>query len=239
MNDRQTRAAPSGSELAAAVGGVLPETVAAVTDAIAAAGAAMPARNLFAGPLAVACKRFDILTRFRLAHFAAQLGHESGGFARLEENLNYTVERLRQVWPDRFGTNATAEPYARNPDGLANLVYSGRLGNGPPASGDGWRFRGRGLIQLTGRSNYRAAGAALGIALERDPDELLKPWNAALIAGWFWGRALCNGHADKGEAGLATITKAINGGHHGLEDRAKRYARALAALAMHPEKLED
>jgi putative chitinase len=233
MDERQTRAASAG-----AIGGVLPETVAAVTDAIAAAGAATPALNLFAGPLAVACKRFDILTRLRLAHFAAQLGHESGGFRRVEENLNYSVERLRQVWPDRFGTNATAEPYARNPEGLANLVYAGRIGNGPPASGDGWRYRGRGLIQLTGRANYRAAGAALGIPLEANPDDALKPWNAALIAGWFWGRALCNAHADKGEAGLAAITKAINGGRNGLEDRAARYERALAALASHPETLE-
>jgi putative chitinase len=234
MDERQTRAAD-----AASVGGVLPETVAAVTDAIAAAGAATPALNLFAGPLAVACKRFDILTRLRLAHFAAQLGHESQGFARVEENLNYTAPRLREVFGERFATNAMAEPYARNPMGLANLVYAGRIGNGPPASGDGWRYRGRGLIQLTGRANYRAAGAALGIPLEAEPDDALKPWNAALIAGWFWARALCNAHADKGEAGLAAITRAINGGRNGLEDRGQRYERALAALAAHPETLES
>jgi putative chitinase len=231
---RQTRAAD-----AAAVGGVLPETVAAVTDAIVAAGAAPPAANLFAGPLAVACKRFDILTRLRLAHFAAQLGHESQGFKRVEENLNYTAPRLREVFGDRFATNGMAEPYARNPEALANLVYGGRMGNGPLASGDGWTFRGRGLIQLTGRANYRAAAAALGIPLESDPDQARSPWNAAMIAGWFWSMRKCSADADLGEAGLAAVTKKINGGRHGLEDRADRYERALAALASHPERLES
>jgi putative chitinase len=217
----------------------LPETVAAVTDAIAAAGAATPELNLFAGPLAVACKRFDVLTRLRLAHFAAQLGHESQGFARVEENLNYTAPRLREVFGERFATNAMAEPYARNPMALANLVYSGVNGNGPVASGDGWTYRGRGLIQLTGRANYRAAGAALEIPLESDPDQARSPWNAALIAGWFWSMRKCNADADLGEVGLAAITKKINGGRHGLEDRADRYERALVALAAHPERLES
>jgi putative chitinase len=121
---------------------------------------------------------------------------------------------------------------------LANLVYAGRMGNGPVASGDGWAYRGRGLIQLTGRSNYRAAGAVLGIPLETDPDRARTPWNACLIAGWFWSMRNCNAPADQGEAGLAAITKAINGGRHGIEDRARRYERALAALAAHPETLE-
>ena len=232
MDEGKTRAAT-----AAAVGGVLPETVAAVTDAIAAAGAATPALNLFAGPLAVACKRFDILTRLRLAHFAAQLGHESQGFARVEENLNYTAPRLREVFGERFATNAMAEPYARNPMALANLVYSGRNGNGPIASGDGWTYRGRGLIQLTGRANYRAAGAALDIKLESDPDQARSPWNAALIAGWFWSMRKINALADADD--LVAVTKKINGGSHGLDDRRQRYARALAALAAHPERLES
>jgi putative chitinase len=112
------------------------------------------------------------------------------------------------------------------------------MGNGPVASGDGWTYRGRGLIQLTGRANYRAAGAALGIPLETDPDQARSPWNACLVAGWFWSMRKCNDHADKGEAGLAAVTKAINGGSHGLQDRARRYERALAALAAHPERLE-
>ncbi|MCZ8310959.1 MAG: glycoside hydrolase family 19 protein [Magnetospirillum sp.] len=233
MDERQARAAD-----VARIGGVLPETVAAVTDAIAAAGGNALACTTFAGPLAVACKRFDILTRLRLAHFVAQLGHESGGFSRVEENLNYTAVRIREVWGERFATNAMAEPYARNPIALANLVYASRNGNGPVASGDGWTYRGRGLIQLTGRRNYRAAGAALGIPLEADPEQARSPWNAGLIAGWFWQQAKCNAHADKGEAGLAAVTRAINGGQTGLQDRANRYERALAALAAHPETLE-
>jgi putative chitinase len=233
MDERQTRAAD-----VAAVGGVLPETVASVTDAIAAAGGNALACTTFAGPLAVSCKRFDILTRLRLAHFVAQLGHESGGFSRVEENLNYTAVRIREVWGERFATNAMAEPYARNPIALANLVYASRNGNGPVASGDGWTYRGRGLIQLTGRRNYRAAGAALGIPLEADPEQARSPWNACLIAGWFWQQAKCNAAADRGEAGLAAVTRAINGGQTGLQDRANRYERALAALAPHPETLE-
>jgi putative chitinase len=233
MDEGKTRAA-----MAATVGGVLPETVAAVSDAIAAAGAATPALNLFAGPLAVACKRFDIRTRLRLAHFAAQLGHESQGFSRVEENLNYTAPRLREVFGERFATNAMAEPYARNPMALANLVYSGRNGNGPIASGDGWTYRGRGLIQLTGRANYRAAGAALEIPLESDPDQARSPWNAALIAGWFWSMRKCNALADADD--LVAITEAINGRRRvGLDDRRQRYERALAALAAHPERLES
>ena len=245
MDERQTRAAD-----AAAVGGVLPETVAAVEDAIAAAGANTLARATFAGPLAVACKRFDILTRQRLAHFAAQLGHESGGFKKLEENLNYSAEALLAKWPvrppkpGRPDTNyrrytpELAAQHARKPETIANHIYARpEMLNTQP--GDGWRYRGRGLIQLTGRANYRAAGTALGINLESVPDEALKEWNAALIAGWFWARALCNAHADQGEAGLVAITKAINGGRHGLEDRAARYERALAALAAHPETLEN
>ncbi len=234
MDERQTRAAH-----AAAVGGVLPETLAAVADSIAAAGGNGLAVSTFTGPLGVACKRFDILTRLRLAHFVAQLGHESQGFKRVEENLNYTAPRLREVFGERFATNAMAEPYARNPEALANLVYGGRMGNGPLASGDGWSYRGRGLIQLTGRANYRAAGAALGIPLEADPDQARSPWNACLIAGWFWSMRKCNAEADLGEAGLAAVTKKINGGRHGIEDRADRYERALAALATHPERLES
>ncbi len=239
MDDRKTRAAD-----AAAVGGVLSETLAAISDAIAAAGGNALACSTFTGPLGVACKRFDILTRLRLAHFVAQLGHESGGFVRLEENLNYSVERLRQVFKDRFGTNATAEPYARNPAALANLVYAGVSGNGPPASGDGWRYRGRGLIQLTGLNNYRAAGVGLGLPLLAEPDEARKPWNAALVAGWYWSSRNLNQHADADD--LESISDLINRGRVtpakgdaiGFEDRARRYERALAALAAHPETLE-
>jgi putative chitinase len=222
----------------------LPETLVAVADAIAAAGGNALAVSTFTGPLGVACKRFDILTRLRLAHFVAQLGHESWNFTKLEENLNYSVERLRQVFKDRFGTNAMAEPYARNPAALANLVYAGVGGNGPPASGDGWRYRGRGLIQLTGLNNYRAAGASLGLPFLSDPDEASKPWNAALIAGWYWSSRNLNRHADADD--LESISDLINRGRVtpakgdaiGFADRAAKYERAMAALAAHPERLE-
>ena len=245
MAENIARAAPSKSEVADAIGGVRPEFVSAVDLAIGAAGAGNLERATYAGPLAVACKRFDIATRQRLAHFAAQLGHESGGFKRLEENLNYSAEALAAKWPIRptvpgkTDTNfrrytpELAAAHARKPETIANHIYNRiELGNRQP--GDGWRYRGRGLIQITGRANYAAAGRALGIPLESDPDQALKPWNAALIAGWFWSDKKCNRAADLGAAGIEPVTRLVNGGTHGIEDRAARYERALAAL---PENL--
>lgn len=223
----------------ARIGGVRPEFMDAVDRAMRAAGASDEACARVAGPLAVACKRFGITTVLRLAHFAAQLGHESGGFARLEENLNYTPDRLRAVWPARFGTNADAAPYAGNPEALANLVYAGVNGNVGIASGDGWRYRGRGLIQLTGRSNYRAAGRALEQPLEAEPDRAAEPWTAALVAGWYWQTRGLNLEADKGLAGVGEVTRLINGrARHGLADRTARLERAIEALAPFPDQLE-
>lgn len=217
-----------------------PEFVHPLGLALTAAGCADPVQHgALLGPLATAARRFEIVRRERVAHWLAQLGHESGGFTRLEENLRYTTPgRICAVWPSRFATEAAAAPFVNNPEGLASVVYAARNGNGGVASGDGWRFRGRGLIQLTGRANYRAAGAALNIPLESEPDRAAERWTAALVAGWFWWNAGLNREADRGPDGLEQITRRINGGRHGLADRRRRYEAARAALAAFPDALE-
>lgn len=217
-----------------------PEFVHPLGVALTAAGGTDPVNHAaLLGPLATAARRFEIVRRERVAHWLAQLGHESGGFARLEENLRYTTAgRLCAVWPSRFATEADAAPFVDNPEGLANVVYAQRNGNGGVASGDGWAYRGRGLIQLTGRANYRAAGAAIGIPLESEPDRAAERWTAALVAGWFWWNKGLNREADRGPDGLDEITRRINGGKHGLADRRRRYDAARLALEPFPEALE-
>lgn len=184
----------------------------------------------FARPLAEACAEFGIDTPARLAAFLAQVAHESGNLGRLVESLNYSAQGLVAVWPRRF-TADTAAAYARHPEQIANLVYAERMGNGDLASGDGWRYRGRGLIQVTGRANYAACGKALGLDLVGAPELLEQPEPAARSAAWFWRMRNLNPMADRGD--IEGITKAINGGLTGLADRKERYAAALAS--MHPE----
>jgi len=150
-----------------------------------------------------------LTTSLRVAHFMAQIAHESAGFTRLEENLNYSAERLCAVWPKRFPTPASAALYARNPVELANKVYGGRLGN--TNAGDGWRFRGRGLIQLTGRANYEEYGVA------GDPEIAAQPRDAARLALAYWTKKALNDEADRDD--IEAITRAINGGLVGIEDR--------------------
>ncbi len=221
------------------VGKVRPEFVDAMDRAMAATGANDVEAARLLGPLSIAAKRFDITTPQRLAHFISQLSHESGGFGRLEENLNYSADRLRAVFPNRFGTNGTADLYAGKPEDLANLLYSGLNGNAGVASGDGWKYRGRGLIQLTGRANYRSAGRGIEQPLEDEPDRAAQPWTAALVAGWYWKQRGLNLDADKGPAGVDAVTLAINGKFmKGKEDRRKLYERAIAALATFPDTLE-
>ncbi|MBI1243756.1 MAG: glycoside hydrolase family 19 protein [Alphaproteobacteria bacterium] len=223
----------------ARIGGVRPEFVDAVDRALAATGGDPAERARFVGPLAVAAKRFAVVTRLRLAHFVAQLSHESGGFGRLEENLNYSAGRLCAVFPNRFGTPAMAERYAGRPEDLANLVYSGVNGNAGIASGDGWKYRGRGLIQLTGRVNYRAAGRALEQPLEDEPDRVTEPWTASLVAGWYWQVRGINLDADRGAGGVEAVTRAINGKYlKGLDERAVLFNKAISALAPFPDTLE-
>jgi putative chitinase len=174
------------------------------------------------------CDRFDISTPERQACFLGQCAHESGGFSALQENLNYKQEGLCRVWPKRFPTIEDAEPYHKQPQKIANKVYASRMGNGDEGSGEGWKYRGRGLIQLTGKDNYRACGEALGVDLLANPDLVATPQYAALSAGWFWDKNRLNSYADKND--MQGLTKKINGGTHGIEDRIARTQLALDTL---------
>ncbi|CAA7614872.1 glycoside hydrolase family 19 protein [Magnetospirillum sp. SS-4] len=185
----------------------------------------------FAAPLAAACAEWGVDTPLRLAAFLAQIAHESGQLRNMAENLNYSAEALLRVFPRHFDA-AGAEAYARQPERIAARVYAKRLGNGDEASGDGWRYRGRGLIQVTGRSNYAACGEALGIGLVHVPEMLEQPGPAARSAAWFWHSNGLNRFADA--RNIETITRRINGGLTGLEDRKACYARACAALEVSP-----
>src|SRR5436190_4449696 len=187
--------------------------------------------------LNAAMERFEITTPYRAAAFLAQVAHESGEFSRLTENLSYTAARLCAVWPNRFPTIEAAQPYERNPERLANYVYAKRLGNGDVTTGDGWRFRGRGLIQLTGRGNYRSCGTALTLPLEAEPQRLESPLAAALAAAQFWQSRGLNHLADdqnddNDDEDFISITKIINGGTAGLKSRQQYWARARAALGI-------
>jgi putative chitinase len=152
----------------------------------------------------------------RLAHFLAQCHHESGGFLRTSEGLSYSAERLMQVWPKRFPDKETAKKYEHDPMKLGNYVYANRLGNGNEASGDGYRFRGRGYIQITGRSNYYELGRHLGIDLNINAN-LVATTYALISAGWFWHGKELNELADQDNC--TQITHLINGGYNGLHER--------------------
>ena len=165
-----------------------------------------------------------------MAAFLAQLAHESGQLRRWNENLGYRWQGLRQVFPKYFKTDAEAQAFDRQDERIANRVYGGRLGNGPEESGDGWRYRGRGPIQLTGKDNYRTCGAAIGVDLVSQPERLETPEVGCLAAGWFWTKRGLNALADAGD--FVTITKKINGGLIGLEDREAFWERAKAAFGV-------
>lgn len=179
-------------------------------------------------PLNETFARFGILTPRQQAAFIGQCGHECGNFRILEENLNYRAETLMKLWPRRFPTLEIANQYARQPKKIANKVYADRMGNRDEASGDGYRFRGRGCIQLTGSANYYHAGQALGVDLIMNPEMVATPQYAALTAGFFWSTQKLNALADAGN-NLA-ITKKINGGTIGLNDRILHTNQALALL---------
>lgn len=178
-------------------------------------------------PLTNTFSKFEINTPKRQAAFIGQCGHESNNFRTLEENLYYSANALMRVWPSRFPDYDVAEKYANNPAKIANKVYAGRMGN--TEDGDGWKYHGRGLIQLTGKDNYTRCGEALGIDLVNNPYLLLEPEFAAASAGWFWRKHGLNQLADLGD--LVAITKRINGGIHGIDDRVARTNKALAVLA--------
>lgn len=173
--------------------------------------------------------RFAIATPRQQAAFIGQCGHECGHFKVLEENLNYRAATLMRLWPKRFPMSEIADKYAGNPQKIANMVYASRMGNRDEASGDGYRFRGRGCIQLTGHTNYYHAGKALGVDFVKQPDLVATPKYAALTAGWFWSTHDCNRLAEN--ADWTALTKKINGGVIGLADRIKHIDQALAILS--------
>lgn len=182
----------------------------------------------WAEPLEEVFQRYEINTPLRQAAFIGQCAHESANFKTLEENLNYSAEGLMKIWPSRFPTLEAAQPYHRNPEKIANKVYGGRMGNGTEETGDGWLYHGRGLIQLTGKDNYKMAGDALDMDFVHSPDYVLVPKYAALTAGWFWNKRGLNKEADAKD--YTAMTKKINGGVIGLDDRIKHINHALAAL---------
>jgi len=183
------------------------------------------------------CQEFEINTPQRIASFLAQTSHESGGYTMLSENLNYRAATLAACWPNRFAVlgadkkpikengklvpTAVANSIAGKPELIANLVYSGRMGNGPAESGEGWAFRGRGLKQLTGKFNYTKCSEGLGVDLVSNPDLLLEPIYAARSAGWFYKTNNLSSFADVGD--IKGMTKKINGGFIGLEQRQALY----------------
>ncbi|HEX8554296.1 MAG TPA: hypothetical protein VF695_06280 [Sphingomonas sp.] len=179
-------------------------------------------------PIRKACQRFRIDTIRRIAAFVAQMAHESGLVPGREENLNYSAKRLTEVWPSRFPTIAMAASYAGNPDMLANRVYANRMGNGNEASGDGWRFRGAGPMQLTGRANWTGFASAMGMTLEAALNYGRTLEGGIMAAAWFWHANGINELADT--PGVTDETRAINGGTHGLADRTARFDRAVAAM---------
>ncbi len=198
-------------------------------------------------PITHTCQEFEINTPQRVASFLAQTSHESGGYKLLSENLNYKAATLAACWPNRFAElgkdkkpkrgdkgilipTKLAQSIAGKPELIANLVYSSRMGNGPAESGEGWKFRGRGAKQLTGKDNYRRCGEALNLDLVNHPDLLLEPLNAARSAGWFWKINNLASYADAGN--IKGMTKKINGGYIGLDKRQALYDKILAEMQI-------
>ena len=191
-------------------------------------GLSPTAARRFAAPLNAACERFGITTPARIAAFVAQCRVESAGFTQLEESLFYRDhDRLARIFPSRIKSIAAAQGLVRNPQALANVVYAGRLGNGDTASGDGWRFRGRGLKQLTGRANYTEAAHALGRPYVEQPGLVAEDADACLTAAWFWHKSRCSDLADSWQ--LDEITRRVNG--PGMLQARERRSYADAAIA--------
>jgi len=176
---------------------------------------------------------YDINTPQRVAAFLAQCGHESGGWTVFEENLNYSAQGLNSIFKKYFPTLESAQPYARHPEMIANKIYANRMGNGAPESGDGYKYRGRGPIQLTGKDNYRAFAKEMFDDWENifeNPDWVTADRDFALMSAiWFWNKNKLNVQADAGDIKL--MTKKINGGYIGLDDRVKHYNECIALLA--------
>lgn len=177
-------------------------------------------------PLMDTFVKYGISTTKRQAAFLGQCMHESNNFKTLEENLYYSANALMRVWPSRFPDHDTADKYANNPEKIANKVYAGRMGN--TEEGDGFKFRGRGVIQLTGKDAYLFCGSALGIDTITNPDIILTPQYACLSAGWVWGKKGLNPIADIGD--IKEITRRVNGGMAGYDERVAKTALAQKAL---------
>lgn len=169
-------------------------------------------------------EKFQINTPLRLAHFLAQCGHESGGFRVVNENLNYSAKGLQGIFKKYFPTPVVAEQYQRKPEKIANKVYASRMGNGDEASGEGFKYRGRGFIQLTGKSNYTAFGKAAGVDTVANPDLVASKY-PLLSAAWYWNSRKLNAVADQGATDVVVTkaTKLVNGGTIGLADRIKHF----------------
>ena len=164
---------------------------------------------------------YDINTEDRIAYFLAQCVHESGGFMFLQENLNYKAESLVRVWPHYFPDMEIAREYEKKPQKIANRAYANRMGNGDEESGDGWKYCGRGLIQITGKTNYEWFAASINVSPEEASEYLQTFEGAAQSACWFWEQNKLNAYADEGD--IVTMTKRINGGTLGLDDRRNHY----------------
>ena len=180
----------------------------------------------FVTPLNDTFEEFEINNPKRISMFLAQVGHESGGLRHRKENLNYSAQGLNKIFPKYFvRAGRDANQYARNPEAIANVVYANRMGNGDEDSGDGFKFRGRGLIQLTGKTNYSAFAEFMDMDLDAVVEYLETEEGAAMSAGWFWDSRDLNKWADAGD--IVKCTRLINGGTIGLADRKKHYEEAL------------
>lgn len=211
-----------------------------------AMGIPLQRASLWAQPLSVTMLKFEITTPERIAAFIAQIGHESGGLSRLEEDFNYSAEGLVRTWPIRFflppdvpellgidgrvlaKDRSNALHYAHRPIAIGNRVYANRMGNGDEDSADGYVYRGRGPIMLTGKANYEACGNSIGRNILANPGLVLDPAVGALTVGWFWSTRKCNMFVDDDD--FEGLTKAVNGGITGLVERQSRFNVALNAL---------
>lgn len=197
----------------------------------AATGCSLENAERFAQPIADACSHWGIDTDRRVAHFIAQIAHESALFSRVEEDLNYTTTAAcMKAWPAKFPNSEQWRPYLRSPERMANLVYANKNGNGSEASGDGYRYRGRGLIQITGLSNYAGYQHRSNIPVVSEPDLLFEPTFAADSAGYYWDTINGNSLADRVNS-VTLLTRAINGWNNGINERTALTARALALFA--------
>lgn len=192
--------------------------------------ASAPQALKWAAPLQYACDKFEINSPVRVAMFLAQVIHESAYLGAVEENLNYRADRLVSVFPKYFHSLQDALNVAGKPDAIARKIYGGRMGNDPAPSNDGYSYRGRGLIQLTGKKNYKAAGDALKLNLVDHPGLVCEPSYAALTAAWVFSSFGCNKAADNRD--IEGCTKLINGGLNGMTDRRAIWFKALSVLGL-------